>query len=973
MGTPASPGTGPPAGFRPGYGGRDRSSPARSPGVHDERGGPPSLRPPMGPPSRRFTPLASAEPSPLPPLPPHPPPSHHPPHQAHRGGGGSDDGEVEIEVADMDVEEGACPEPEARHDQRPPHSHERPPLPPGPPPPSSGQSLQQQGTGAAYHDAAYYDHFDGYGGVAPPPPPPLHELASPPPPPPPTEPPPPPPAPPPWAPVAWSAAQEEALRSCCIAEVQRLAKLYGEASKPAPWQAAHSQRSNPLSLALYWMSEEAAGEFAEGELGRQDPDDVVATPLPIPQPYGPGGGGREGGEDDEEGTPAPENLEPLPLTDECRIIPWEPDPYRPPVDLRAKPPDPTASPRAVAAPLGPGEPPAPLLYLVDFPSDDRAWQPWHLVAAPQGGATGAAASSVSLAGTAGSTAGGGSYGLAYSAVGLGGGSGVRSGRDLQQPEDGLFRYPRHVVNGQDGSLLCTVHKAASLMELRARAREGGSGLPLMGCSVQRLADRLWLPLTESLHSASRTSSDAAVAASALEARGKGGAAGPSAVGLADVPSASVGASRRLWGPSPPPHMLAEIRYALYEDAHKQLPSKVLRQLIQEVLDSREGRAAAADASCAAAPAGEPPSQPQPRQAGLDAAELPTREAGKAQQVEPAPGLYGSPVAASQPKPSPAALASAMAADRACGGPVARTGVCSEAAAMDAVRAAAAFLDAAGGTDPAVATDPPATADAADTVPASGSAEAAYPGEQPSAPPAAMEAPPAAAAAVLGGELPDGGSSGGALRSREGSAGPMGPAAPSVRGAGETGDGEAAAAEAENRRLMRIAEKAAAKRLKDVEAIYAIWIGKAVNLMKVGLDEVFLDDPCKVLGDYAAVVPQPMWFKRIQKQQRKYSHNEGGLRQLEADFELIGENAVAYNGQVLEELRRQRERLAGRGGPEGAGKGEELQRLAEEEQVHRAVLAAGQELRQRAAEVFADVRRQVAAEVLGLDSAQRVGR
>ncbi|EFJ52644.1 hypothetical protein VOLCADRAFT_85830 [Volvox carteri f. nagariensis] len=232
-------------------------------------------------------------------------------------------------------------------------------------------------------------------------------------------------------------------------------------------------------------------EFESVDLGSPDPEDVVPAPMPLPMPYSSGGvAGLAGGDDDDGGSPVPENLEPLPLTDECRVVPWTPDPYRPPVDLRVRQDD----PGALQQPQQP-----PLLYLVDFPSDEKLWQPWHLmrptaaaVPPPEAGGGGAAAG--------GHGSGGTSYGLEYSATerttGRRDGAAVVSAAGWQQPEAGLFRFPTHKLNLVDGTLLCPDVKAMSLGELRELASGGGSRAPLWGCSVQRVADKLWLPLTQ---------------------------------------------------------------------------------------------------------------------------------------------------------------------------------------------------------------------------------------------------------------------------------------------------------------------------------------------------------------------------------------------------------------------------------------------------------------------------------------------
>lgn len=139
----------------------------------------------------------------------------------------------------------------------------------------------------------------------------------------------------------------------------------------------------------------------------------------------------------------------LPLTDECRVVPWSPDAHRPPPDLRVPPPDPTASPRAIDAWRALHEIPPPVLLLPEFEgkSQDGAWlpglwQPWHWLHA----ARNAAAAATAAATAAGSTAepgGSSAYGLEYAAEegGAAADRGRRRGRELlQDPEEGHFRY-----------------------------------------------------------------------------------------------------------------------------------------------------------------------------------------------------------------------------------------------------------------------------------------------------------------------------------------------------------------------------------------------------------------------------------------------------------------------------------------------------------------------------------------------------
>ena len=178
------------------------------------------------------------------------------------------------------------------------------------------------------------------------------------------------------------------------------------------------------------------------------------------------------------------------------------------MDRGAEPADLRVPPRADQPPLAPASP--VFLLAVEFPSDDTAFQPWHLLTWPQphqqnqqqragGGDAAAAAAAVAGGGAAGS------YGreLAGSAGETALAAAAAAAATASDPEIGVYRYPVTVPNKTDAKLLCTERRAEPLAKLRQWAARGGAEgsaaehfLPVWGQSVQRVADGLWLPLTQ---------------------------------------------------------------------------------------------------------------------------------------------------------------------------------------------------------------------------------------------------------------------------------------------------------------------------------------------------------------------------------------------------------------------------------------------------------------------------------------------
>jgi hypothetical protein len=141
--------------------------------------------------------------------------------------------------------------------------------------------------------------------------------------------------------------------------------------------------------------------------------------------------------------------------------------------------------------------------------------------------------------------------------------------------------------------------------------------------------------------------------------------------------------------------------------------------------------------------------------------------------------------------------------------------------------------------------------------------------------------------------------------------------------------------------------------------------------------------CLQLPRYCELVPQPMWFKEIEKRKKKvYTPNEEGLQRLEEDFRLIGANAVLYNTDYVAYRQRewqeqQQRRLAqhpegtrrgsGGGGAAQADGGPDEDELKE----HEAVRQLGEQLVERTAVVFKKVRQDLHEDIARGDSEVRL--